>query len=109
MSAREVSRERYYVTYTTAIALTGSHLSASLRHQYLAGSAIDVEQPEGGYVLLQDHRDHTDAGRKQIVASVLGMSRTDFSFAFDSEQDCGKGACRDGNLVGADISVGAVD
>src|SRR5208282_4135821 len=81
----------------------------SFRHQYLAGSAIDVEQPEGCHVLLQNHRDHADAGCKKVVPSVMCMSRTDSALALDAEQDRRERAGRYRYLIGADIGVGAVD
>src|SRR5208337_2376743 len=85
------------------------HRSISFRHQYLAGSAIDVEQPEGCHVLLQNHRDHADAGCKKVVPSVMCMSRTDSALALDAEQDRRERAGRYRYLIGADIGVGAVD
>src|SRR5208282_3830407 len=82
-------------------------LEHSLRHQDLAGSAIDVEEPESRHVLFQDHRDHPDAGCEKVVARVLRMSRANFARALDAEQDRRERAGRHRHLVSADVGVGA--
>jgi hypothetical protein len=90
---------------TPSAGMTLEARCVSFRPQHLAGSAIDVEDPESRDIFLQDHCDYADTRSEKVVAGVLGVSRPDLTLAKHAEQNSRECARRHRNLVSAYIRI----